>query len=330
MGNSTISYRQTLDSLAAKGIPDPRRAASGFGDQLTFEIINETLADLLTERFNWKFNRAGATPFPTNSWQQDYPQLAQPGGPIGWGEDCDQIDINNTLNPQPLWNVKWRRQLSRISTNLAPVQPGNWQISWMYNQNLSFGTWPGAGVAFYPLITTGVVQQNPVMSMVDVNGNLLIVTGFGTTGVAAPEVAANSPEGTTVDDGSVVWTVVSPTSQGFRVFPLPNATGPTYLLLPYYQLEPPYISDLKTLLNPFPNSYSRFFTQGLGFKCQIYSPDPEKKKNALADYPLWLKSLVDIAKQGDKENNAYGLVAATSPVEEIWPAPGRGTADRPY
>jgi hypothetical protein len=331
VGNSTQTFRQKLDALAARGVFDPRKAPSGYGDALTFEIINNSMADFICERFNWPFNRSNATPFATNSWQQDYPQLAQPGGPIAWGEDCDQVDVNNSMNPQPLWNVTWRRGLSRIRTNLAPVQPGNWQICWMYNKDLSFGAWPGANTTYYPLITTGVVQQNPIMSMVDKNQNLLIVTGFGTTGSVAPFATANALEGTVVTDGSVTWTVVSPTSQGFRVFPLPNATGPTYLIVPSYQLEPPVISDLGATLDPIPDSYSRHFVRILDFQCQMASTDPAKKKEALDGYPLYLKSLEGAKKQGDKTPNAYGLVPASSPVESTWPgASFRGTADSPF
>lgn len=331
MGGSTITFGQVLDALAARGVPDPRRAPSGFGDALVYEILSDSMADFIAERFNWPFNRANATPFPTNSWQQDYPQLAQQSGPIAWGDDCDQIDINNDLIPQPLWQVTWRRGLSRISTNLAPVQPGNWQICWMYNKDLSYGNWPGADVTFYPLITSGVVQQNPIMSMIDKNENLLIVTGFGTTGSSAPFAAANAAEGTEVTDGSVTWTVVSPTSQGFRVWPLPNATGPTYLIVPSYQLEPPVVTDLAATLDPIPDSYARHFRRIVRFQCEMAGADPAKKKLALDQYPLYLKTLEDGKKQADKTPNAYGLVPASSPVESTWPGTSfRGTADRPF
>jgi hypothetical protein len=330
MPNSTLTYSQVLTSLAAKGVPDPRRQASGFGDSLVFEIINDLLGDLITARFNFKWNRANAIPFATNSWQQDYPQIAQAAGPIGWGEDCDQVDINNTMNPKPLWNVTWRRNLSRLRTNLAPVRPGAWQISWMYNKDLSYGFWPGAGVTYYPLITTAQTQQNPIMSMIDANGNLLILTTFGTTGTAAPVLPASSVEGTTVSDGTCVWTVVDPWSQGFRLYPLPNATGPVYLILPYYQLKPPRITTLAATLDPIPDDYSRHFTQGLEFRCMMAQPDPKKKQEARQDYNLWLKAQEDELRQGDSEVNAYRLMPATSPVETIWPGPIRGTADQPY
>ena len=83
----------------------------------------------------------------------------------------------------------------------------------MYNSDLNYGSWPGPGKTFYPLLTTAANPQNPIMSMVDANGNLLIVTGFGVTGAAAPVLPALSAEGATVTDGTVTWTVVAATSR---------------------------------------------------------------------------------------------------------------------
>ena len=87
--------------------------------------------------------------------------------------------------------------------------------------------------------------------MVDANGNLLIVTGFGVTGAAAPVLPALSAEGATVTDGTVTWTVVAATSQGFRVDWLPNATSPNYQIIPYYQVDPPKFATLSQMLDRF-------------------------------------------------------------------------------
>jgi hypothetical protein len=219
MAGSTITLQYALDTIASKGVPDPRSQASGYGDQLAVECGNQTMADLLSgamdakgniTRFNWKFNRAIATAFQLNSWQQDYPQVAMPSGIIGWGEECDILDINNTTFPKPLnWDgaITWKKQLTRTSqSRWRPTQ-----ICWMYNRDLSFGTWPGAGVTFYPLNGLNSTQ-NPIMSMIDKNGNRLIATTLGITGSVAPFLPVKSLEGATVTDGSVVWTVVDPMS----------------------------------------------------------------------------------------------------------------------
>lgn len=326
MGNSTIKLQQVFDTIAAKGVPDPRGNASGFGDQLALDIATQVAADLICERFNWKWNRLQASPFATNSWQQDYPQLAQTK-PIGWGEDCDLIDINNTSMPKPLWNVTFRRGLSRTSSNAGTRRP--MQICWMYNSDLYIGEWPGAGVTYSPLIGNQAPKQNPLMSMTDVNGNILIVTTFGTTGQNAPFLPANSPEGTTKQDGSVVWTCVSPTSQGFRLDSLPSATGPTYLVKPYYQADPVAFTSFQQTLDPIPDSFSRHFYRGLESEEYIASVNPADKARGVDAKRAWLMSLVDILKQGDREPNTYGLVPLTSPVERRWDNIGPFSAEQP-
>lgn len=331
MANSSFTLTSVLDGLAARGVPDPRKKPAGYANTVTLELANDAMADLITDRFNWKFNRATARSFYTNSWQQDYPQLAQPSGVIGWGEDCQKIDINNPMIPKPLWSMTWRRGLSRLSTQVSPVSPEGWQICWMYNSDLSYGAWPGPGIVFYPLVTTGVVQQNPIMSMIDSAGNLLILTTFGTTGSTAPAVPANSLEGVTVNDGSCVWTAVSGSSQGFRVWPLPNATGPVYQIQPSFQLDPPLITKVGQLLNPIPDSYIRHFRRSMMYQCKGASEEPADRAEFQKDYPMWLDGLARAMKQGEKEVNAYGLYPASSPVESIWDTGAyRGTADQPF
>lgn len=326
--NSTIKLKQVYDTIAGKGIPDPRSSPAGYGDNTALDIATQAMADIVTERFNWKWNRANATPFATNSWQQDYPQLAQPAGPMAWGEDCDIVDINNTAMPKPLWNISWRRGLSRVGVSEWRMK----NICWMYNADLHIGIWPGANVTFYPLITNGGPQkQNPLMSMTDTNGNILIVTTFGTTGSTAPELPAKSNEGTTVTDGSVVWTCVSPTSQGFRVDVLPSATGPSYLILPYYQLEPVTFAGYQQTLGAMPDSFSRHFYRLLEAESLRASTNPNDKTRGESLKKEVLLTLADAKKQGDKEMNIYGLQPATSPVEDVYDRnSGPYTANQPY
>ncbi|MGA9668409.1 MAG: hypothetical protein WBQ94_04330 [Terracidiphilus sp.] len=332
---STISLQAAYDACAAKSVFDPRNAPSGYGDSLALELGSEVMADLLggatnargeVTRFNWKFNRGVAAPFQLNSWQQDYPQPAQAAGIIGWGEECDILDINNTVMPKPLnWDgaITWRRQLA--ATSRSRWRPG--QICWMYNSDLNYGTWPGPGKVFSPL--TGSGPQNPIMSMVDAHGNLLIVTGFGTTGLNAPLLAASSPEGTPVTDGTVTWTVVSPASQGFRVDWLPNATSPNYQILPYFQIEPPRFSTLGQLLTPIPDSFSRHFFRGLEAAMLAASPNPGDMKRGQAARVDWLTALLVMTGQANKEPDAFGLIPMNQVVERRWQDGGPYTADRP-
>lgn len=291
----------------------PTEQPGGFGTRLAIKIANDTMAEIIAERFNWKWNRVIGQFFYTNSYQQDYPMLGI--SDIGWLEDCDKVDINNTAMPKPtnIPGITVVKQLSRTSLATCPVS----RICWMYNQDLSLGTWPGPGITYHPLVTA-VVQQNPLMSMKDSNGNILIVTTFGTTGSSAPAAATNAPEGTTVNDGSVVWTVVAPMSQGFRVDYLPGATGPVYQIIPYYQRLLQKLLTLDSVINPIPGDFDYAFQVGVEIKCKQASNNPALRAEAMKEYPLWLQSLVAIKKQANREPDAYSALPADSPVETTW------------
>lgn len=317
MGSSTITLEAALDYVEAKGIPSPRAQVAGFGTDLAIMLANDVMNDLIAERFNWKWNRVSAPPFLTNSYQQDYPQIGLAN--IGWLEDGDWVDINNTGQlPKPGGNVAVVRQISRAFTQAG--RGYSWfkpTICWMANSQLNYGVWPGANVVYSPLITTTVVQ-NPLMSMIDKNGNRMIVTTFGTTGSTAPFAAAAAPEGTVVTDGSVRWTVVSPDSQGFRIYPLPGPTGPVYQITPYYQKKAKQFVTLQDTLDPIPNDYATTFLRGLEFQCRGASPNPADQKIFLGGYPKWLDQLAKTRKQGDREADAYGMIPTSSPVDSYY------------
>lgn len=311
MGNSSISVQQVLDWAKAKGMPVPTDQPGSYGTDLAIKAGNDVMSDLVAERFNWKWNHATAPPFYTNSYQQDYPQIGL--SDIGWLESADRVDINNTSYPKPLRQMTAVKQLSRTSDSFVPSN----QICWMYNKDLAFGVWPGPGQVYSPLVAAQI-QQNPLMSMIDVNRNLLVVTTFGTTGSVAPVLPVNSAEGLTVNDGSVVWTVVSKVGQGFRVYPLPGASGPVWQITPYYQVKLAPLVSLQSFLDPIPDDFERIFQVGYELYCKQSSPNPQDRAEGLKLYPLWLQGLMDAKKQGDRELNAYSMLPATSPVANTY------------
>jgi hypothetical protein len=411
MGNSTKTLQSIFDSVKAKGIPVPTDQPGGYGTRLALTVGNDVMAAIVAERFNPKWNRAIAPSFLTNSYQQDYPQIGLVN--IGWGEDVDKVDINNTAFPKPtnLPGMLWRRQLSRTSLALWPPR----EICWMYNQDMVYGgnqatlanpaswgtpSWPGPGKTFNPLMTSGPVIQNPIMSMIDGNGNLLIVTTLGTTATGsqfstttasvvgntgipiqvvvasiaglfvgqtvimdvgggnqeevkitglnpalpsftaiftkthgepvtvetlpgqAPVLPANAAEGTTITDGTVVWTVVGAMSQGFRISPLPGATGPVWQITPYYQVLLQEMTSLQDVINPIPNDQKYIYQTGVEWMCKMGSPNPADRAEAAKQWPLWLESLTKLLKQNNREVDAYGAYPAESVVENVYG--GRG------
>jgi hypothetical protein len=267
------------------------------------------MGDLIDERFNWKWNRAAAPAFYTNSYQQDYPLVGLSN--VGWLEECDLVDINAINLPKHIYHATVRRALSRSS--LPTTRPD--EIAWAYNNELSYGTWPGAGVTYHPLVTTQPIVQNPLMNFVDANGNLLVLTGFGVTGLAAPAAIAAAVEGAIVNDGSCKWTVAAMGSQGFRLLGIPGASGPTLQVIPYYQMKPLVITTVGQLINPIPDDQARHFRRGYEAYCLSASPNPGDRGRFNEAHMNWLNSMIQIRKAADKEQDSYGLVPATNVVE---------------
>jgi hypothetical protein len=313
MGNSTISVQSVIDNVTTQGVPSPLNAPGGYGTALAIDIANDVISELISERFNWKWNAKNAPAFYTNSWQQDYPQIGN--ADIGWLENADRTDINNTSMPKPLLQITARKALPRTSYARGPIG----SVAWAYNRELTFGTWPGANVTYYALVGPNPRFQNPIMSMIDAAGNMLIVTTFGTTGATAPAAPSSSIEGTTVTDGSVVWTVVSPTSKGFRIHPIPGGNGPVYQIIPHYQMAPPTIESLQDFIDPLPDDQARHFRRGYKAYCLGASPSPQDRNKFQDSYNEWIQTLLTIRKDGDKESNVYGLVPASAAVDDIYP-----------
>lgn len=314
MGNSTVTLQSVSDGVAGQGVRQMLNDAGGYASQLICDIANDVMADLLSKRFIWKWNRFVAKPFLTNMFQQDYPQIGNQN--LQWLQTADRIHINNTTIPKPQRPITVRLELPVSTWSNGPVA----EIAWYYNRDLEFGEWPGPNVTYSDLIGPQPPAQNPLMSMVDGNLNLLIVTGYGTTGAVPPLAAANSVEGTTVQDGSVTWTVVAASSKGFRVLPRPAGNSPIWKIAPVFQgLPRVFPSDLSQTIDPIPDEYARHFKRGFRVYALQYSPNPEDRKQAIAEKAEWYQSMEEFKVQGDKENQVYGLIPALGVVESIFP-----------
>src|SRR3974390_202738 len=95
MGNSSTTIQSIVDVVCSMGVMQPVIPASGFGVNSALSMATDTMCDLISERFNWKWNRMKLPPFYTISWQQDYAQIGSSfSPPIGWLEGADWGDIN--------------------------------------------------------------------------------------------------------------------------------------------------------------------------------------------------------------------------------------------
>jgi hypothetical protein len=156
-----------------------------------------------------------------------------------------------------------------------------------------------------------------------VGANITQEAVTGTAAGAPPVLPAASPEGTTLQDGTVVWTVVSPNSQGFRVYPLPGATGPVFQITPYYQMLLQKLTSLQSLINPVPDDQRYIFQEGVEVMCKKGSPSPNDRAEGMKEWPLWLAGVEKLLKQNNREVDAYGAYPAESVVENVY-GPWRG------
>lgn len=313
-----MDYASSLGELQAV-IP-----AGGYTVRTALAIATDVMSDLISQRYNFKFNRMKLPPFYTISWQQDYAQLGSSfNSPIGWLEQAYWVDINNTALPKPTWMIEVVRDLEVSSISGNPPA----KVAWHYNQELNQGVWPGPSVVYTnPLGVLNTTPTNPITNILDVRGNILILTQWGTTGLFAPSAMANAPEGTVVADGTCIWTVADPMAQGFRLLPLPPQQGVCYQVnVIAQQKSPPPFTNPNQFIDPIPDDYAGYFRDGFVAYSYKMCANPEMRKLFPAMRNMWLGSIDMAMKQSDREMDNSGFIpdrASVSPQGgiEIGPA----------
>lgn len=358
MANSTtrlsdiVRFAKTHPDIA----PIVQTTAGGSSLEPALTICSDVMIELVAQVFNWKWNRAIFPVFTTNSFQQDY---ASNVVNLGWLEDGFLLDINNTAYPQPVWPLEVVKYMPRTSTQYG--MPG--QVCWLPNNQLFYATWGavnigqtqngGVGPNPQPLQTItnpvglATSPNNPWLQVADAFGNFWVVTTFGTTGASTPFAANLNPvfptpnnptqAATTVTDGSVVWTAVNPSGMGIRCNPLPPQTGVTYQFNLFYQYRPFAFSNgpftqLSQTIEPVPDDFAKRFRDGFIALAYQHSQDPKVRAKSQEMYAMWIKSMTDGLRAGDRERDNMGFYPATSLLQQPytvfpgpawpWPLPG--------
>lgn len=307
MGSSTVTIQSVNDYISSMGELQPVLPVGGFSVLTALGIGTDVMSELIAQRFNWKWNRMKVPPWYTNSWQQDYAQLSKTTwpSPLGWLENAYWVDINNTALPKPAWPIECVRDLATTSISGNPPA----KIEWLPNNQLNFGVWPGANQTYTSPIGAVITPTNPPINILDAHGNILVLTQYGVTGANAPVLPANSPEGTPVNDGSCVWKVADPNSQGFRIVPLPPQQGVVYQVNVVAQMQaPPPFTSMGQLINPIPDDYAKWFRDG--YKAFCYQASPNLSVQAMFEKKRenWLMAIVNAIRQGDREQDNAGFV----------------------
>lgn len=323
MGNSTTTLQSVVDHACT--FPDIAPVlnitAAGYSNQ-ALNIANDVANDMFTPAFNWKWNRFNITPFYTNSWQQDYCSATLN---LAWLESAWLVDINNTAYPKPIYPLETNRDLQRTSAQYG--RP--FQASWLPNDQLVYGTWggggpqnPGAGTVYVNPLGAANQPINPLFQIKDTNGNLQLLTTFGTLGSVQPTwPPASSVAGVTTADGTAVWTVVNPKGQGFRLNPLPPQSGVAYQVNLVGQAQQPIFTSFTQTLEPIPDDYAPYFREGFVVQCYRHSPNPATRERFRLEYKLWIDNMTDMIKQADRERESFGFY----PTANIMGGCGDGT-----
>jgi len=351
MPNSTITLKEVKDDASTLGDVAPALATGGFAFDPTISIANDVMQALINggpaaQPYNWKWNRFNVTPFTTISYQQDYfvPGVVQ----LGWLESCWASYLNQTSIPKQKQQIEVKKDLEVTYDQTG--YPG--KICWLPNSMLQTGVWgqtplgptagnpsgdladsgpnptgqqnPGPGVIYTNPIGTLITPANASTNLTDPNGNLWVLTTYGTCGDTQPTWPTNpvfptqqnpSTVATTQADGSCVWTAINPSGQGFRLNPIPPQTGVVWLIQPVAQRKAPRFKNLGQTLEPIPDEFEWAFKQGFFAQCYRRNPDAKIRSRFTQENDLWLQALDKAVRQADREADDYGFYPSSSVME---------------
>ena len=288
----------------------------------------------LSSALKWNFNRRILPIGITNSWQQDY---ATNLSDVAFLQDGRLLDINNTALPRPIWPLEVVQNAPETTQQYG--RPG--QLCVLLNRDLQYATWGASGIGtgdlanpqpgqtILSMVGTTVAPANPLLQVRDPNGNLWVLTTFGTTGSYGgsapqytqppwptnpvyPSFAQPSVVPTTFTDGTVVWTAVNPNNFGFRLTPLPPQTGVPYQIFPVYQMRPPTFLTLAQTIDPIPDDYAPAFMDGLVAYFYSQVTDPKIRAKHADAVGMWEKALKESKNSMDRTRDNAIMYPSTS------------------
>lgn len=352
--DSIVTYVKTFPEL----LPCIQTTAGGASLQPALTIATDVMIEMISQAFNWKWNRFNLPFIYTNSYQQDY---ALGIVNLGWLEHGFLVDINNSAVPLPRWPLETVKDLEATSQQYG--RPG--QVCWLPNDQLIYGTWgaqnPGitppnmaAGIGPNPQpnqyigtpISVTATPANPYLQVKDPNGNLWVVTQYGQTGsyggsepqftqpswpnpVTYPTPLNPNAVATTLMDGTVQWTAVNPKGQGIRINPIPPESGVVFQLNLVGQNKAgafsggPFTSLFQTI-EPIPDDFAKWYRDGFVAFTYEHSPSTNIRAKAMDAKAKWMASLMNARTQGDRERDNMGFYPSTDILQQpfsIFPGP---------
>ena len=229
--SSTVKLQEIINNAKSFADIEPVVNVAGSSVQRVLNIANDVMNAICSTSFPWKWNEFNLPTFITNSFQQDYAGIYPDGTSIttlGWLERGIVIDINNSAQPKPYRIVEVGRQLPQATATFWNSATNNpyYLVNYFPNYILYYGTWgeantgneslgnnPVAGSVYtYPFVPNGSQPANPINQIQDANGNLLVLTTYGTEGTSAPLLPANSSPGLTISGAGPSFTFTGVTA----------------------------------------------------------------------------------------------------------------------
>jgi hypothetical protein len=169
------------------------------------------------------------------------------------------------------------------------------------------GTFQSGGI----LASTGQsMPANPISQIIDANGNLLLITTYGTEGTTAPLASIGAVPGTQVSGtgASTIWTVVDPVGMGIRILNVPSQTGVVWQFTIDGQLVPPKFTALGQTLAPLPDKYEPFFRDGFVAQMYKFTKDSKVRAKFPQSWEIWKQSLKKMNEAQDRELEEWSFV----------------------
>lgn len=335
MSLSTITLQNVYDAVIPLGDVEPCLNVGGYSSQPFLTICTDVMNEMCAQDFPYKWNAFQIPTFTTNQLQQDY---AIPGlTTLSTLERGICVQITSSQVPKPWAYVEvGRAQTQSTAAVMSPYfRSPLYTTNWIPNSQMYFGTWgattgtfgndPKSGSVYTNPIGLAI-PNNPITQIKDANGNLLVLTTYGTEGSAAPLAVLNAAPGTTVSGtgASTIWTVLDPQGQGIRLNPVP---GPQALVWQFYligQLIPPRFTAMSQTLSPLTDEFEPNFRAGVIAQSYFYSPDAKVKSKADKAWAMWQQSLQSFRQRQDKELEEFKLVPGKrigSGRAQVWKGP---------
>jgi hypothetical protein len=294
---NTLDYVRTYPSLTSV-LGNP--TAGYGGNAIPIRLANKVLQEVLQKPFNFKWNQAIPAPFYTNWLQSDYSTSITN---LGWIESATRTDINNTQIPKPIRGVEAVRELLPTS-----VQGISQQISWLPNALAICGTWQ-ASTQYQNPVGLNSMPNQPFTQIRDTNGNLQVLTTYGTTGATAPTwPTAGATPGTVTNDGTAAWTLMDPNGITFRLSPLPPMSGVVWQIQPIYQLKPTIITSVNQVWG-IPDEMSYIFEQGFFAYAWDCAEDTSRFEK---EYTLFQMQIQKALESSDREAENFTMFPGRS------------------